>query len=216
VILLSIPVIKAVAWEPPTPFEEVAMYVEQNFTDGDTEVVLTGTAGDDGLQTLAVKRPDGRLVLSLVSPRNQLGIREFHFESPEPPGEAVLEGYPEGRYVFIGSTTAGERLRSAIRFSHELPNPTTLIAPPDEGVVPAGGVTIQWTPVANAVQYILELENESADPEQSLTFNLPPSATSFEVPANLVVADAEYQVGIGAVNEFGNIVFVETTFSTAE
>lgn len=39
----------AAAAPPPTEFEEATMYVEQNATDGDTEVVISGTAGDDGL-----------------------------------------------------------------------------------------------------------------------------------------------------------------------
>ena len=32
-------------------------------------------------------------------------------------------------------------------------------------------------------QYLLEIENESADPEQSLTINLPPQANSFLLTA---------------------------------
>jgi hypothetical protein len=70
--------------------------------------------------------------------------------------------------------------------------------------------------VRDAVQYIFEFENESAHPEQSFTLNLPAGVTSFEVPAALVVADSEYQVGVGSVHENGNVVFVEVQFSTAE
>ncbi len=33
------------------------MYVEQNATDGDTEVVISGTAGDEGLRRLYIKSP---------------------------------------------------------------------------------------------------------------------------------------------------------------
>jgi hypothetical protein len=36
------------------------------------------------------------------------------------------------------------------------------------------------------------------------------------VPPALVVARSDYQVGIGSVHENGNVVFVETTFSTAD
>jgi hypothetical protein len=57
---------------------------------------------------------------------------------------------------------------------------------------------------------------ESADPEQTLTVNLPASITSFDVPAALLVPGAEYQVRIAAVGRNGNITVTETTFSTAE
>ena len=65
-----------------------------------------------------------------------------------------------------------------------------------------------------AAQILLELENESADPEQVLTFNLPADATSFEVPAVLMAAGASYQLSIGTVAGNGNRVFVEVAFQT--
>ena len=86
----------------PSPFEEASLIVEQNATDGDTEVVIFGVAGDEGLRLLRIKSPDGRKVATLLAPDpTTLGIREFLFESPEPPGEAILAAYPEGRYVLV-------------------------------------------------------------------------------------------------------------------
>jgi len=198
-------------------FEELGIIVEQNATDGDTEVVISGVAGDDGLRLLNVHAPGGRKVLALVSPDpSTLGEREFHFESPEPPGEAVLAGYPEGEYVFFGVSTAGEHFRGSAELSHQLPGETTILHPVQDSVIPAGSLTIQWSAVPGIRQYILEFENESADPEQALTLNLPPEATSFEIPAGLLIGGNDYQVGIQTVAENGNIVAVEVTFSTAE
>ena len=88
---------------PPTEFEEAAIYVEQNATDGDTEVVISGTAGDEGLRRLFIKSPDREVMTTLLADDATPGMREFHFETPEPPGEAVLAFYPEGRYVLPAS-----------------------------------------------------------------------------------------------------------------
>ena len=198
-------------------FEELGIIVEQNATDGDTEVVISGIAGDDGLRLLNVHAPDGRKILSLVaSDRATLGEREFHFESPEPPGEAVLAGYPEGEYLFVGLSTAGERFRGSASLSHQLPGETTILHPVHESVIPADSLTIQWSAVPGIREYILEFENESADPEQALTLNLPPDTTSFEVPPALLVAGSDYQVGVQTVSDDGNIVAVEVTFSTLD
>ena len=201
----------------PAEFEEATMYVEQNATDGDTEVVIAGTAGDDGLRLLQIKWPDREVVTTLIADRSTLGMREFHFESPEPPGEAVLAAYPEGRYVLAGVSTAGERFRSVLTLSHDLPPETTILWPADEAEVPAGvPLTIQWSQVPGIEKFVLEFENESADPERALTLDLPPGATSFRIPARLLPAGSEFQIGIHTVAENGNIVAVESTFTTAD
>ncbi len=174
-------------------------------------------AGDDGLRLLHVQSPDKRKVVTLIAPDPAaLGQREFHFESPEPPGEAVLAGYPEGTYVFTGLSTTGEHFRSTAELSHQLPGETTILNPVHESVIPATSLTIQWSAVSGIREYILEFENESLDPEQVLTVNLPADVTSFEVPPGLLVPGSDYQVGVQTVGENGNIVAIEVTFSTAE
>lgn len=202
---------------PPTEFEEATMYVEQNATDGDTEVVILGTAGDEGLRLLQIKWPDREVMTTLIADRSTLGMREFLFESPEPPGEAVLAAYPEGRYVLAGVSTAGERFRTVLTLSHDLPPETTILWPGEDAEVPAGEpLTIQWSQVPGIAKFVLEFENESADPERALTLDLPPGATSFRIPARLLPAGSEFQIGIHTVAENGNIVAVESTFTTAD
>ena len=214
---LALAAASAGAGADPAEFEEATMYVEQNATDGDTEVVIAGTAGDDGLRLLQIKWPDREVVTTLIADRSTLGMREFHFESPEPPGEAVLAAYPEGRYVLAGVSTAGERFRSVLTLSHDLPPETTILWPADEAEVPAGvPLTIQWSQVPGIEKFVLEFENESADPERALTLDLPPDATSFRIPARLLPAGSEFQIGIHTVAENGNIVAVESTFTTAD
>jgi hypothetical protein len=202
---------------PPSEFEEAVMFVEQNATDGDTEVVIAGTAGDDGLRLLQIKWPDGQIKATLQADASSMGMREFHFESPEPPGEAVLAAYPEGRYVLIGVSTAGDRFRSVLKLSHDLPPAATILWPKDGAEVPADtALTIRWSQVPGIEKLVLEFENESADPERALTLDLPPGATSFSIPRRLLPAGSEFQVGIHTVSENGNIVAVESAFTTAD
>jgi hypothetical protein len=193
------------------------MYVEQNATDGDTEVVIAGTAGDDGLKRLYIKSPDRQVRNTLLSDPSTLGMREFHFESPEPPGDSVLAAYPEGRYVLVGVSTAGERFRSVLELSHDMPPAVTILHPADEAEVPAHqGLVVRWSAAPDVAQFVLEIENESADPEQALTVNLPPHVTSFRVPAAFMRPGSEFQVGVHTVADNGNIVAVESAFTTAE
>jgi len=207
----------ATATPPPTEFEEATMYVEQNATDGDTEVVISGTAGDEGLRRLFIKSPARERMTTLLADDATPGMREFHFETPEPPGEAVLAFYPEGKYVLLGISTSGERFRTVLTLSHELPPAVTILHPAEDAEVPAGqALVVRWSAAPGIEQFILEVENESADPERALTINLPPNVTSFRVPASFLLAGSEFQVGIHTVADNGNIVAVESAFTTAE
>jgi hypothetical protein len=197
------------------PFEAASIHVEKNATDDDTEVVITALAGDDGLRWFTVTSPDRRNVATVLSlDATVRGQREILFESPEPPGEAILAAYPEGAYHFRGQTHRGQRFAGSARLSHQLPAGTVILSPQDESTVEPGPLTIQWSAVSGVTRYLLELENESANPEQALTFTLPPTATSFEVPASVMAPGADYQLSIGTVGANGNVVFVEVSFQT--
>ena len=221
VILAASPLAsRATGTDPGEPrfseFEDAQIIVEQNATDGDTEILISALPNSDkGLRFFGVRSPDGRQVLAVAAPSRRMGLREFAFETPEPPGAQILTVYPPGEYAFYGSATDGERFRGTAELSHELPPPSVIIFPMDGQVVPADSLTIQWSQVPGIAQLILEFENESAEPEQTLTLNLPPDLTSFDVPQPLLVPNADYQVGIATVAHNGNIVFVEVEFSTA-
>jgi len=144
-----------------------------------------------------------------------MGLRELVFESPEPEGEAILAAYPEGTYTFTGVSTIGERFRGTVVLSHELPPPVTILHPQQDAEVGTDSLTILWSAVPGIREYIVELENESADPEQILRLNVPADQTSFEVPSSMLVPGADFQVGVWTVSEGGNISVIETTFSTA-
>ena len=97
-----------------------------------------------------------------------------------------------------------------------MPDATVIIAPVADEEVPISDLLVRWSPVPGIAQYLLEIENESTDPEQSLTINLPPEANSFLVPADWLTPGSEYQVGVATVANNCNVVFVESTFRTGE
>lgn len=202
---------------PPSEFDFATIIVEQNATDGDTEIVIDAKPdSDDGLLRFRVRTPYGKKVVDVRSPRRVLGMRQFRFESPEPPGDAIFASYPEGEYRFVGRSIAGERFVGTATLSHQLPSPVTILWPMQDQVVPSDSLTIQWSQAMDASGILLEFENESADPEQTLLINLPSDTTSFEVPSAMLVPGAEYQIGIASVAESGNLVFTELQFSTEE
>jgi hypothetical protein len=205
--------------QPATPeeFETASICVERNATDGDTEIVMEAVPGDAGLRHFQVRAPTGRRVFVFDSlDRGVMGMREFSLESPEPEGDQILAAYPQGTYYFWGHTHAGDKFFSTPRLSHVMPAATVILSPSADAVVATGDLAIEWSPVTGISQYLLELENESADPEQSLTFNLPPAVTRFVVPSALLAPGSDYQIGIATVSSNCNVVFVETTFRTEE
>lgn len=216
-LALTVAAAVAGANEPPTPFEEASLIVERNATDGDTEVVISGKAGDEGLRRLYIKSPDRQTMTTLLAANNTPGMREFAFETPEPPGEAVLAFYPEGKYVLHGVSTTGEVFRSVLTLSHELPPAVTILHPAEDAEVPARqALTVRWSAAPGIEEFVLEFENETEDREQAFTINLAPDVTSFRIPASLMVPGGEFQVGVHTVSENGNIVAVESTFTTTE
>jgi hypothetical protein len=213
--MLAAPGVQAEGWRGVGEFEDAAIRVERNATDGDTEIVITAKPLTDlGLARLTVLSPHWRKVAEAEAPPRTRGLREFLFETPEPEGSAILQHYPPGTYLFFGTAPNGQRFVGSAQLSHELPGETTIVSPVEASVIVPGALTILWSTVPDAVQYIVEIENESADPEQSFSFVVGPETTSFAVPSALVVPSSDYQIGVASVHDNGNVVFVETTFST--
>jgi hypothetical protein len=204
-------------WQGVGEFEDAAIHVERNATDGDTEIVISAKPlTDNGLVRLAILSPHWRKVVEVETPAKTRGLREFSFESPEPEEAQILASYPEGVYLYFGTATNGQRFVGSAELSHELPGAVAIVSPAQESVIAPGPLTIVWSAVPDAAQYIVEFENETADPEQSFSFVVGPGTTSFVVPVALVVPGSEFQVGVASVHENGNVVFSEATFSTAD
>lgn len=198
------------------PFAVASVHFEQNATDKDVEVVFEVAGGAKGVAKLTVVSPDGRTVIDFTAPdASTLGIRSFRFESPEPSDVASLKAaYPEGVYVFSGTTVTGDKLHGKATLSHKLPATVSFVSPAAEAEdVGPNDVDISWTAVKDMDAYIVYIEQEELN--VSLSVRLPGNATKFTVPDGFLLPDMEYQLGIGTVTKDGNTSFVETSFTTA-
>ena len=199
------------------PFPSASVHFEQNATDGDIEVVFKIKAEDEGLSELLVISPDGRTVVDFKAPEpSTLGIREFHFESPEPPDvDSLKAAYPEGVYAFFGTTSSGDKLAGRSSLSHQLPGTAEFIKPASENQgVSVAEPKLSWSQVEGVAYYILEIEQDELN--MNLTALLPASTTSFTLPDGLLLPGEEYELAVGTVSSEGNISFVETGFTTSE
>jgi hypothetical protein len=195
-------------------FSELTLTLEQNATDGDTEVVIFAQGQDDGLKRLVVEAPNGRDIARFKADRRGIGIREFLLESAEPPElEKVLASFPEGTYQFFGRTVAGNCITGQASLSHEIAPATTLISPTEDQVVPIDELVLRWAEVASAKRYVVELNNEDTGSE--FTFEVFPPTSSLAIPPSLLTKGSEYQFAVGVKTESGNVTFVELTFATA-
>lgn len=199
------------------PFAVASVFLEQNATDGDAEVVFEVKGGKEGLAKLTVLSPGGRTVIDFTAPdaSASLGIRQFRFETPEPPDvKRLTSAYPEGVYTFAGATAGGERFHGKATLSHTLPAPASLLRPTvNARDVDARNLKITWRPVKNAAAYIVKIEQRKL--AVNLTSTLPGSVAEFGVPDGFLRPGTEYKLAIGTVSDKGNISFVETTFATA-
>lgn len=199
-------------------FSELRMTLEQNATDGDTEVVLFAQGGDVGLDRLEITAPDGRRVAKFDGDGRGIGIREFLLESAEPPDlDAVLGSFPEGEYSFTGKTVTGDCLKGSASLSHDIVPPTELLTPKEDEEVKINQLVLSWEPVDGVERYVVELnkEEDARLPGSEMTFEVFPPTTSVAIPAHFLQRGSEYQFAVGTKTANGNVTFVELTFFTA-
>lgn len=202
-------------WASAAEFETARIHLEQNVVDEDAEAVITIKGGDEGLRTIRVIAPDRRRITAYESRnRRNLGAREMLIETPEPSLATVLAAYPEGTYRFIGHTFDGEELLAEAVLSHEFADAVAVTFPENEAEDVPLEVTLLWEPVAEAVGYFVEIEQE--DLEIVIETNIPAPASSFALPAGWLRPGLEYVVGIGSISENGNVTFIESTFTTID
>ena len=194
-------------------FEELDMTLEQNATDGDTEVVFFAKTETDGLRRLQIIAPTGRRVASFEGDKRGIGLREFVLESAEPPDlDLVLGSFPEGTYSYLGRTVGGDCVVGEADLSHTLAPATTLLTPGEDEVVELDDLLLSWTAVAGAERYVVELNNEDTGSE--FTFEVFPPTAALTIPAALLTPGSEYQFAVGVRMPGGNVTFVELAFFT--
>lgn len=195
------------------PFSELSIVLEQNATDGDSEVVMFAKGQDIGMDKFIVRSPDNRKVAKFNGDKRGVGLREFLLESAEPPElEKVLASFPEGEYSFNGRTVEGGCLKGFAYLSHGLAPETEILTPEANEVINRNYVVVSWMPIDQAAGYVVELKNEET--EKAILVEIPATSTSFDAPASWLVSDTEYQVAVTVLTESGNKTSVESAFFT--
>lgn len=198
-------------------FKELSFRFEVNHTDGDGEVVLTAKASE-GLRWFKVFAPDGEIIIFIHSNDERrgtgpIGLAQFNIESGEPSIDGVKAAYPEGAYQVLGRTISGHQLAGEVMLSHKL-LPVANFTPQGEKDVDPNNAVVKWQPVAGAVSYEVEIEND--DLEVNVTSRLPGSATRFNIPRGFLLPGTEYDVGVTTVSKDGNLSVAESSFVTAK
>ncbi len=195
-------------------FEKLAAYLERNIEDKDAEIRFEVTGGADGLFSLRIVSPDGRVVVEMRTPGSKLGVRSFVLESPELADDGRLRAdFPAGRYTFEGTTTAGTALRGEVPLSHIFPEPAALSFPrAGQSDVPTSNMTVRWTAPAGLTGCVVVLEQEGTAFE--IRAHLPGDARSFVVPAGFLRPATAYKVAIGTISRVGSRTFIEHEFKT--
>lgn len=216
-------------------FTEAEIFVELNDTDGDLGLHASIDGGP--WTALEIEGPFGRTLLQILSrgALNRQGLTQLAFESAEPPFDELppaefFRRFPEGRYEIEGRTQSGGEMVGRAILSH------VLAAPPDnvriDGLPAADScdaaslpravppVLVEWDPVTRShpeigrqgrvsiARYQLFVEGGAT----TLSLDLPPAVTRFEVPADITPAAQTYKFEIIARTTRGNNTAIESCF----
>jgi hypothetical protein len=217
------------------PLKEAKLNIEHNATDGDTG--FQGFVDSEGWEQLVVKGPGGEVAsFRGRGTLRQLGLTELFFESVEPenvdtPIEEMLSKLPEGEYTFEGTVMEngekGGRTIAKAWLSHVIPEGPKLTAPAQDAEVPAGELTVSWSPVTKSIKgedvkiisYQLTIEKDE-EPHQhmigklGLSMYLPATVTQIQVPRGLLEPATAYRWEVLAIEESGNQTLSSSAFRT--
>jgi len=214
------------------PFKDVKLIIEHNATAEDTgfQVFLDG----EPWNRLKIEGPDGGSLLDVRARGNlrALGLTEFFFETNEPPNaevpiEALLAGFPEGRYEFEGRSVDGVKMTGTATLTHSIPKGPQILSPTEGEVVDPNDTVIRWDPVMESitgspveiVSYeVIITKPVSASPpgfsKPVLSVHVSASTTSLTVPREFFEPSTAYEFEVLALEVGGNQTISSSTFST--
>lgn len=193
---------------------DAEIFLENNQTDGDAEIVILIDA-EVGLKRVKVLPPNSNRPIIALEAKNfpNLGVKEILVETPEPSLEEVKAVYPPGTYRVRGRKLDGGVLEQDMELSHDLltaPAITFPAAGADD--VSTRGFVIRWNAVPGAAAYEIEVEQEEL--EIVLKADVQADATSFRVPNGYLLPNSEYTVGVAVIAGNGNKSVSEAVFNT--
>lgn len=197
-------------------WEDTRLFIEYNSADDDYG--FHAEFGADPWTTATISGPDGEVLLDLSASGALAdhGMSSVMFESAEFPLEEVsledfLDRFPQGDYTFVGTGVEGETIRGVGEFTHEIPEPPTILTPETGAIVDPNEVVVTWDPVTEPAGieievYILSLAPvdppEGQDPialNIDLTFEVPADIHEIRLGPELFQAGASYQFELLAV-----------------
>jgi len=185
-----------------------------------------------------VLAPTGQRVVQVSATsgiRNIGGGTEFFMETAEPEYDDLdglrdlVELLPEGEYLFLAMTTAGDWAMGIAELTHTIPEGPEVIQPVPAGEeecaidVAADFAVISWHPVTEVlmgspdleiVGYQLLVIDEEAGRE--FAAEVTSETTEVVVPQEFLEPGTEYKFEILAIEESGNQTITESCFETAE
>ena len=220
------------------PFDDAEIFFELNNTDGD--LGIHASIDGEPWRDLEIENHRERMNLKIraFGRMRRQGLTQLDFESAEPPFSeldpaAFFRRFPEGIWEISGTTIEGDELESEVLVSHVMAAPPANVtlsgvaAAPDcdADPLPAVGtpVVISWDPVTTShptigktgpvevVRYQLVVEREEPTP-LSISIELPPDVTSFEIPEDFTDLGEEFKFEILVREATGNQTAIESCF----
>ncbi len=219
-------------------FTKSDIYFELNATDGDAG--LHGILDGDAWQSARIKGPGGafdviRAFSNMDSP--EFGMTELFFESNEPPLDErsfreLTALFPPGTYDFVGVTTGNQSLNGSDVLSTAMPCPPKVrVSRQADGDVviawrrlkgvydPDSGVCDKTVSVpAASIQAYFIIEDPATGASRNFSADLPPTASSIEVPDEFLsgvdfsTVDSKAEVIIVAPDGNRTAIEIETEF----
>lgn len=212
------------------PFSQTRIIIEVNATDGDAGIQIFLDA--EGWTRLEVFDPNGQQILDFSAEGSveQQGITELFFESAEPSFDdqtldELFLRFPAGMYKFEAVTVDGKKLTGKATLTHFIPAGPVITSPAEGAVLnPALPVAISWQPVTssfpgtqpgvNVVAYQVIVEQVKPQAVRVFSITVPAATTQVTLPAELILANAEYKFEVLAIEASGNQTISESTFKT--
>ena len=212
------------------PFEDTKIIIETNATAGDAGIQISVDA--TGWKRLEVFDPNGQKIVDVRGSGSvgKQGVTELFFESAEPSFEEqtldeLFALFPEGNYIFKGTTVDGKTLDGKATFKHNIPAGPEIVSPAEGAVLnPNEPVVIDWEPVTDPfpgtdsvidiVGYQVIVERVKPQPLVVYSVNLPATVTQVTVSPEFIQANADYNFEVLAIEASGNQTISEGNFKT--
>jgi hypothetical protein len=85
-----------------------------------------------------------------------------------------------------------------------------IVSPAPGAVVPIRNAMVMWVPDPTVEAWVVEIEHDTLG--LNCTVTLPRGSDRFLIPNGFLVSEEEFELGVGAFNDGGNLLIVETTF----